>query len=93
LSSAISLLISEVAVAQILIRRLDDDALARLRARALREGRSLEEECRMSLVAAAQQPDLLGAVEAWRAAWPGDEDDDPFGDVRVRGPGRAVDLS
>ena len=80
-------------MAQILIRRLDDGALARLRGRALREGRSLEEECRLSLVAAAQQPDLLRALEAWRAAWPGEADDvDPFGDVRLRGPGRSVDL-
>ena len=81
-------------MAQILIRRLDDEAVARLRGRALREGRSLEEECRLSLVAAAQQPDLLRAVEAWRAAWPdGADDSDAFGDVRARGPGRAVDLS
>jgi plasmid stability protein len=83
-----------VTVAQILIRRLDDDALARLRARASREGRSLEEECRLSLVAAAHRPDLLRALEAWRAAWPTEADDpDPFADVRQRGPGRAIDLS
>ncbi len=81
-------------MAQILIRRLDDEAVARLRSRALREGRSLEEECRMSLVAAAQQPDLLRAVDAWRDAWPdGVEDSDAFDDVRRRGPGRRVDLS
>jgi hypothetical protein len=81
-------------MAQILIRRLDDEALMRLRSRAAREGRSLEEECRLSLVAAANRPDLLGAVEAWRAAWPDvDEEADPFGDLRQRGPGRPVDLS
>ncbi len=81
-------------MAQILIRRLDDDALSRLRARARREGRSLEEECRLSLVAAARRADLLSAVDAWRLAWPADGDDeDPFADVRIRGPGRAVDLS
>ena len=81
-------------MAQILIRRLDDDALARLRARASREGRSLEEECRLSLVAAAQRPDLLRSVEAWRAAWPSAAEDlDPFGDARLRGPGRGIDLS
>ncbi len=80
-------------MAQILIRRLDDDALARLRGRALREGRSLEEECRLSLVAAAQRPDLLSAVDAWRAAWPGDDEEpDPFAQVRLRGPGRAVGM-
>ncbi len=81
-------------MAQILIRRLDDEALMRLRSRAAREGRSLVEECRLSLVAAASRPDLLGAVEAWRAAWPdaGDEPD-PFGDLRQRGAGRMVDLS
>ena len=81
-------------MAQILIRRLDDDALARLRGRALRRGRSLEEECRVALVAAAHRPDLLSAVEAWRAAWPGDDEEpDPFEQVRLRGPGRPVDLS
>lgn len=81
-------------MAQILIRRLDDDAVARLRRRAIREGRSLEEECRLSLVAAAHRPDLLGSVAAWRAAWPGAAQDlDPFEDVRLRGPGRPVDLS
>lgn len=82
-------------MAQILIRRLDDAALLRLRLRTAREGRSLEEECRLSLVAAANQPDLLGAVAAWRAAWPEAEAEgeaDPFGDLRERGPGRAVDL-
>lgn len=66
----------------------------RLRSRAAREGRSLEEECRLSLVAAASRPDLLGAVAAWRAAWPiADDESDPFGDLRERGPGRKVDLS
>lgn len=82
-------------MAQILIRRLDDDALARLRSRARRAGRSLEEECRLSLVAAAERADLLGAVEQWRAAWPSDDeqDVDPFGDLRLRGAGRPVDLS
>ncbi|MBM4368397.1 MAG: plasmid stabilization protein [Deltaproteobacteria bacterium] len=81
-------------MAQILIRRLDDEALGRLRSRAAREGRSLEEECRLSLVAAATRPDLLRAVEAWRAAWPAiDDDSDPFGELRPRGSGREVDLS
>ncbi len=80
-------------MAQILIRRLDDEAIARLRARAGRVGRSLEEECRLALVAAANRPDLLGAVAAWRADWPGtDDESDPFGDPRDRGPGRPVDL-
>ncbi len=90
----ISFVISELPVAQILVRRLDDDAVVRLRIRARRGGRSLEEECRLSLVAAAQRGDLLSAVDAWRAAWPGDGDtDDPFAGVRTRGPGRPVDLS
>lgn len=81
-------------MARILIRRLDEEALMRLRSRAAREGRSLEEECRLSLVAAANRPDLLGAVAAWRAAWPEvDEESDPFGDLRQRGPGRPVDLT
>ena len=81
-------------MAQILIRRLDDDAVARLRRRAIREGRSLEEECRLSLVAAAQRPDLLASVAAWRSAWPGEaEDPDPFVNARLRGPGRPVDVS
>lgn len=82
-------------MAQILVRRLDEDALVRLRSRARRGGRSLEEECRLSLVAAAQRGDLLSAVDAWRAAWPGDDGDtdDPFAGVRPRGPGRPVDLS
>ncbi len=81
-------------MAQILIRRLDDEAVARLRGRALREGRSLEEECRLSLVAAAQRPDLLRAEEAWQTAWPdGAEEPNAFADVRMRGAGRKVDLS
>jgi len=81
-------------MAQILIRRLDDEALMRLRSRAAREGRSLEEECRLSLVTAANRPDLLGAIEACRAGWPDvDDESDPFGDLRQRGPGRKVDLS
>lgn len=80
-------------MAQILIRRLDDEAVQRLRSRAARAGHSLEEECRLSLVAAATKPDLLRAVEAWRTAWPeGDDGPDPFADVRQRGPGRPVDL-
>ncbi len=84
---------SEVSEAQILIRQLDDDTLARLRRRALREGRSLEEECRLLLVAGAQRPDLRRALDTWRAAWPGDDEElDPFEQVRLRGPGRAVDL-
>lgn len=64
-----------MAGAQILIPRLDDDAVARLRGRALREGRSLEEECRRTLVAAAQRPDLLRCVEVWRASWPTADED------------------
>jgi plasmid stability protein len=79
-------------MAQILIRRIDDEALTRLRSRAAREGHSLEEECRRSLLAAAHRPDLLRAVEEWRAAWP-DEDPDPFGELRLPGTGRTVDLS
>ena len=80
-------------MAQILVRRIDPDAVERLRERARREGHSLEEECRRSLVAAARQGGLLEAVEAWRSAWPAEGvEDDPFQDVRLRGPGRAVDL-
>ena len=80
-------------MAQILIRRLDDDAMTRLRSRAAREGHSLEEECRLALVAAATRPELLRAVEAWRASWPETDDEvDPFGDLRQRGLGRSVDL-
>ena len=47
--------IKEPAMAQILVRRIDPDAVERLRERARREGHSLEEECRRSLVAAARQ--------------------------------------
>lgn len=80
-------------MAQILVRRIDDAAVETLRARARREGRSLEEECRLSLVAAAQRGGLLAAVDAWRTSWPEDaDDDDAFHDVRQRGPGRAIDL-
>lgn len=80
-------------MSQILVRRIDAEVVERLRERARREGRSLEEECRLSLVASARRGGLLEAVEAWRERWPGDEaDDDPFADVRQRGPGRSVDL-
>lgn len=80
-------------MSQILVRRIDPEAVERLRERARREGRSLEEECRLSLVAAAHRGGLLAAVEAWRAAWPEDpSEEDPFQDVRQRGPGRAVEL-
>ena len=80
-------------MAQILVRRIDPDAVERLRERARREGHSLEEECRRSLVAAVRQGGLLEAVEAWRDTWPAEGvEDDPFQDVRLRGPGRAVDL-
>lgn len=81
-------------LSQILIRRLDPDAIARLRERAHREGRSLEEECRRSLVEASQRGGLLEAVEAWRRVWPAplDDEPDPFAEVRQRGPGRPVKL-
>jgi plasmid stability protein len=83
-----------VGVGQILVRRLDDEVLARLKARALRAGRSLEEECRLSLAASARRGDLLAALEAWRAAEPQRSSDAPddFADVRLRGPGRPSDL-
>lgn len=80
-------------MAQILVRRIEDDAVERLRARARREGRSLEEECRLSLVAAARRGGILAAVEDWRRDWPADDDgEDPFAAVRQRGQGRGVDL-
>lgn len=81
-------------MSQILVRRLDPDAIARLRERAHREGRSLEEECRRSLVEASQRGGLLEAVAAWRQVWPAplEGDAEPFADVRQRGPGRPVDL-
>lgn len=80
-------------MSQILVRRVDPNAIARLRERAQRQGHSLEEECRRSLVESAQRGGLLAAVEAWRAAWPAESDEgDLFADVRQRGPGRTVDL-
>ena len=80
-------------MAQILIRRIDQEAIERLRQRAKRAGRSLEEECRISLVTSARSTGLVQAVEAWRAAWPGGSgDDEPFTDVRQSGRCRDVDL-
>lgn len=75
---------------QVLVRRLDDEVLSRLRALAERNGRSLEEECRVALAAAARRGDLLAATSAWRAAGPEVGPDD-FAGVRQRGPGRLVD--
>ena len=80
-------------MSQILVRRVESEVIERLRARAAREDRSLEEECRLALAAAADRGGLVEAAEVWRAAWPaGDDEVDPFGDVRQRGPGRAVEL-
>lgn len=81
-------------MSQILVRRIDPDIVARLRERAQREGCSLEEECRRSLIEASRRGGLLEAVEAWRASWPeaAAEGREPFADVRQRGPGRTVDL-
>jgi hypothetical protein len=80
-------------MAQVLVRRMDDDAVERLRARARRGGRSLEEECRIALASASRRGGLIDAIDQWRALWPQDgEGDDPFDDLRARGPGRNVDL-
>lgn len=80
-------------MAQILVRRIDPAAVERLRERARREGRSLEEECRQSLLASARRGGLVEAVETWRALWPAQPDEeDPFADLRQRGPGRTVEL-
>ena len=80
-------------MSQILIRRIDPDAIERLRERAKRDGHSLEEECRRSLVESSRRGGLLEAVEGWRALWPSTQDEpDPFADVRQRGPGRTVDF-
>lgn len=80
-------------MAQILVRRMDEAAIERLRARARRDGRSLEEECRLSLMRAANQGGIVEAVEEWRSRWPADDaDEDAFEGVRQRGPTRAVDF-
>lgn len=80
-------------MAQILVRRVEADVVERLRTRAKRDGRSLEEECRVSLVRAAQLGGLVEAIAEWRSRWPEDGvDDAAFDDVRQRGPGRAIDF-
>lgn len=81
-------------MAQILIRRIEQEVIERLRQRAKRAGRSLEEECRISLVTSSRGTGLLQAVEAWRAAWPGGpgDDDESFTDVRQSAPCRDVDF-
>lgn len=60
-------------MAQILIRRLDDDVLAKLKARAKANGRSAEAEAREALKSAMAEPlksprplaELLGAGAQW----------------------------
>lgn len=55
-------------MAQVLIRNLDDDVVARLRERAAREGRSLEAELRVILGRAVETPATVTAeVERVRA--------------------------
>ncbi len=52
-------------MAQILVRKLDDDVKARLQQRATKRGRSLEEEVRSILRAEAFKPEPEEAEEGW----------------------------
>lgn len=76
---------------QVLIRRLDDETVMRLKARAQRAGRSLEEECRQVLREAAQRGDVVDVLARLRVDTSPSEAD-PFLGVRQRGPGRPVEL-
>lgn len=59
-------------MAQVLIRRLDDQVLERLKARAQRRGLSLEQSLRELLTAASQDPDQrLAELASLRAQTPG----------------------
>ena len=76
---------------QVLIRRLDEETVERLKARARRAGWSLEEECRLALKTAAIRGDLLAATDVWRRMYPEGEEE-AFSDLRQRGPGRPVEF-
>lgn len=83
----------ELAMAQLLIRNLEDDVRDRLRERARRNRRSVEAEVREILRAAAVQPDAapppLGSRIAGRFAGLGRTDDIP--ELRGQAP-RAADF-
>jgi len=79
-------------VAQLLVRQLDDDVAARLKQRAKRHGRSMEDEVRHILRDAAKAPRRnsrqLGSRIAARFKTVGLTDDLP----ELRQPARAADL-
>jgi hypothetical protein len=50
-------------MAQLLVRDLDDETIKRLKARAIRQGRSLQKEVKLIIEEAAQQ----NHAEAWEA--------------------------
>jgi plasmid stability protein len=59
-------------MAQVLIRNLDDDVVARLRERAAREGRSLEAELRTILTeASGQSASVLEEIDRFRRSLEG----------------------
>ena len=79
--------LEDPAVANITIRNLDDDVKTRLRVRAARHHRSMEEEARIILRdAVGRKPDIRNLAEAIRARIA------PLGGVDLelppRGPGR-----
>lgn len=59
-------------MAQVLVRNLDDEVVARLRERARRAGRSLEQQLREILSAAAQpdRDEILAEMDRIRAMTP-----------------------
>jgi antitoxin FitA len=72
-------------MAQLVVRNLDDDVKARLRVRAAQHGRSMEEEVRLILRSAVEEPPRLtglGTRIAQRFARSGLRDDEALPDFR-----------
>jgi antitoxin FitA len=77
-------------MAQLMVRNLDEDLVAALKARASAHGRSAEAEHRAILYAALHGPAAGKSLWEWLAAMPDMGDDDDF--ARQKDTPRAVDL-
>jgi len=71
-------------MAQLIVRKLDADVVAALRARAARAGRSMEAEHRQILIAALQPGRSRSTLKQWLARMPNVGIDRDFSRIRRR---------
>lgn len=80
-------------MAQVLIRRLDEKVVHRLKASARAAGRSLEEECRLALERITKSDALAAEMDRWAEEDAGrGAEPNPWDGIRTGAPPRDVAL-